>query len=247
MRSAWRSQAAPVPSEQETVLSYLPLVRQIAGRLAMRMPPGLETQDLVGAGVLALIQALRELDASRKETGQAYVAIRVRGAMLDAIRKHDRVPRAVRDRYRQYVRAIRLLENRLGRAPDEQEIRSELGLSEEAYRVFLDQARPLSFLQIEEMSLSERALDEIARERKALDALSPESSAEWREIHAILSRAIDALPERERLVIELYYYEELNLKEIGALLGVGESRVCQLHTQALLRLKARLQKEDLET
>lgn len=247
MHSPWRSQAASAPSEQESVLSYLPLVRQIASRLALRMPPGLETQDLVGAGVLALIQALRELDASRKETGQAYVAIRVRGAMLDAIRKHDRIPRAVRDRYRQYVRAIRALENRLGRAPDEQEIRCELGLSEEAYQMFLDQARPLSFLQLEELSLSERALEEIARGKRAPDALSPESSAEWREIHAILGRAIDALPDRERLVIELYYYEELNLKEIGALLGVGESRVCQLHTQALLRLKARLQREDLET
>ncbi len=247
MHSAWRSQAASIPTEQEAVLSYLPLVRQIAGRLALRLPPGIETQDLVGAGVLALIQALRELDASRKETGQAYVAIRVRGPCWDAIRKHDRVPRAVRDRYRQYVRAIRSLENRLGRPPDEQEIRGELGLSEEAYRVFLDQARPLSFLQLEELTLSERALEEITREKRSPDALSPESSAEWREIHAILARAIDALPERERLVIELYYYEELNLKEIGALLGVGESRVCQLHTQALLRLKARLQREDLET
>lgn len=247
MHSPWRSQAASAPSEQEVVLSYLPLVRQIASRLALRLPPGLETQDLVGAGVLALIQALRELDASRNETGQAYVAIRVRGAMLDAIRKHDRVPRTVRERYRQYIRTIRSLENRLGRAPDEQEIRSELGLSDEAYRVFLDQARPLSFLQLEELTLSERALEEIARGRRAPNALSPESSAEWQEIHAILTRGIDALPERERLVIELYYYEELNLKEIGALLGVGESRVCQLHTQALLRLKARLQREDLET
>jgi RNA polymerase sigma factor for flagellar operon FliA len=247
MHSAWTYQAVPVVSEQEAVLSYLPWVRQIAGRLAMRMPAGLETQDLVGAGVLALIKALRELDASRRETVQAYVAIRVRGAMLDAIRKHDRVPRGVRDRYRQYVRTIRSLENRLGRAPDEQEICNELGLSERAYRLFLDQARPLSFLQIEEMSLSERALEEIAQEREAIDGLSPESSAEWREVHAILSRAIEVLPERERQVIELYYYEELNLKEIGTLLGVSESRICQLHTQALLRLKARLQKEDLET
>lgn len=237
-------QEAPRPADDLAIVDHLPLVRRIAYRLSAQMPRSLDLQDLIGAGVIGLVQAARDYDAAHKSSFKTYASIRIRGAILDAIRERDPVPRSVRDRYKQYVRVIQDLENRLGRQPEDEEIRKELGLSKRSYEIFLDKARPLSFLSLDDLPLS-RKDGEPASGEGPYRMLDPGFSAEFSETRGLLAGAIGDLPEREQRVIQLYYYEELNLKEIGRVLGIGESRVCQLHTQALMRLKGSLNRGDV--
>jgi len=231
--------------EEDSILVHLPLVKWIAYRLAVRLPYNLEVRDLISAGTLGLLQAVRDFDPSKKNRFETYASIRIRGAMLDAIRDQDWTPRSFRDRYKKYIHSIRELGKRLGRAPDDDEIREELGLTMEQYEAFLDRARPLSFLSLEDLQLSQRALEELPGRASRSRSLDPGVAAELQEVRTLLAQAIDSLPERERQIIQLYYFEELNLKEIGKILGVGESRVCQLQAQALMRLKGKLRKEEL--
>jgi RNA polymerase sigma factor for flagellar operon FliA len=209
------------------------------------MPETLDVQDLISAGTVGLLQALRDFDPSRNNQFKTYASIRIRGAMLDAIREQDWVPRSFRDRYKQYVQRLNELTNRLGREPNEEEIRDDLGLSQEKYEAFLRRARSLSFLSLEELHVSDETAAEVSGKDQEWKK-NPALSAEFSEVRSLLARAIDSLPEREGLIIQLYYYEELNLKEIGKVLGVGESRVCQLQTQALMRLKGKIRKEALD-
>ncbi len=231
--------------EEETILEHLPLVKWIAYRLAVRLPYNLEVQDLISAGSLGLLQAMRDFDPSRKNRFQTYASIRVRGAMLDAIREQDWTPRSFRDRYKKYVHSVQQLSRRLGRPPDDDEIRSELGLSEEEYQAFLARARPLSFLSLEDLHLSPKAVEEMAGKSSRSKSTDPGLAAEFNEVRDMLAEAIDSLPEREARIIQLYYFEELNLKEIGKVLGIGESRVCQLQAQALMRLKGKVCREEM--
>lgn len=231
--------------EDQSVLQYLPLVKGIAYRLAVRMPHRAEMQDLISAGVVGLMQAMRDYDPSRNNRFQTYAYIRIRGAMLDSIREQDWVPRSFRDRYKQFIQVIHDLSNRLGREPEEEEIREALEMTPEEYATFLEKARPLSFLSLDDLPLSRDALEGLARNPYASAVAGPGESAELQEVRQSLGDALDKLPEREKLVIQLYYFNELNLKEIGKVLGVGESRVCQIHTQALMRLKGRLGSQDL--
>ena len=231
--------------EEDSILVHLPLVKWIAYRLAVRLPYNLEIQDLISAGTLGLLQAMRDFDPSRKNRFETYASIRIRGAMLDAIREQDWAPRSFRDRYKKYVHSIHELGKRLGRAPEDDEIRVELGLSQEQYASFLTRARPLSFLSLEDLQVSQRSLDEGPGKVSHAKTVDPAVAAELQEVRELLAGAIDSLPEREQRIIQLYYFEELNLKEIGKVLGIGESRVCQLQAQALMRLKGKLRKEEL--
>lgn len=236
-----------LPAESDArVLEHLPFVKWIAYRLAVRMPETLDIQDLISAGTVGLLQALRDFDPSRKNQFKTYASIRIRGAMLDAIREQDWVPRSFRDRYKKYVQRLNELTKRLGREPNEEEIRRDLGLSRSQYEGFLRRARSLSFLSLEELHVSNDTVAEFSGRDNESARKNPAVSAELSEVRKMLEKAIESLPERERLIIQLYYYEELNLKEIGKVLGVGESRVCQLQTQALMRLKGKLRKEALE-
>jgi RNA polymerase sigma factor for flagellar operon FliA len=228
------------------VLEHLPFVKWIAYRLAVRLPETLDIQDLISAGTVGLLQALRDFDPARKNRFRTYASIRIRGAMLDAIREQDWLPRSFRDRYKRYAQGMNNLANRLGREPSEEEIRNDLGLSQAQYEAFLRRARSLSFLSLEDLHVSNEMAVEVAGKENEPARKNPALSAERSELKNLLEKAIDSLPERERLIIQLYYYEELNLKEIGKVLGVGESRVCQLQTQALMRLKGKLHKEALD-
>jgi RNA polymerase sigma factor for flagellar operon FliA len=217
------------------VLEHAELVKRIAYHLAGRLPASVEVADLVQAGMLGLIEAAANYTADRGASFETYAGIRIRGAMLDALRKLDWVPRSVHRKARTAAAAIRELEAELGREARDVEIAARMDVPIDEYHRIVQNAASCRWSSLDESndedSIAARAADE--RSDPFRDAMDE-------RFRKALSKAIGELPERERLVMSLYYDEELNLKEIGAVLKVTESRVCQLHGQALVRLKARL-------
>jgi RNA polymerase sigma factor for flagellar operon FliA len=224
------------------ILTYAPLVKFVAGRVGASLPSHVDEQDLVSYGLLGLIGAIERFDPDREIKFETFAMARIRGAIIDELRSLDWVPRSVRTRARQIERAIAALEKELHRAPTDEEIAKKLGVTEEE----LDD----SLLEISRSSVG--ALDELWSPSAGGDSIAlidtiedetgpdPEVSLEQNEVKEALAESISDLPEREKLVVTLYYYEELTLREIGEVLGVTESRVSQLHTKAILRLKAHL-------
>ena len=225
------------------ILTYAPLVKYVAGRLGSGLPAHVEDDDLVSYGLLGLIGAIERFDPDRDIKFETYAIARIKGAIIDELRSMDWVPRSVRARARDIERAIADLERKLMRAPNDDEIAAKLGVSEEEFQD--------SLLEISRSSIA--ALDELwAGPSGSGDAVSlidtiedpqapqPQQAIAQTELREALGESIAQLPEREKLVVTLYYYEELTLREIGEVLGVTESRVSQLHTKAILRLKARL-------
>lgn len=233
--SAYKSRAA-AGNTDALVLRHAELVKRIAYHLAGRLPASVEVQDLIQAGMLGLLEAASNYTADRGASFETYAGIRIRGAMLDALRKLDWAPRSVHRKARAAAAAIRELEAEFGREARDGEIAGRMGVSiEEYHRITRDAANcrvaSLDDSSGEDDSLLMRVEDESA---------DPFLDASEHGFRAALANAIRELPERERLVMSMYYDDELNLKEIGAVLKVTESRVCQLHGQALVRLKARL-------
>lgn len=219
----------------DLVTQYLPQVRRQALSLQVRLPASIELDDLIQAGTLGLLEALGRFDASQGASFATFASQRIRGAMLDELRSRDWLPRSVRRNGRLVDEAVRRLEQRLGRSAEEAEIAAELDMEMADYRRLLNDTNNGQLLPFEE--LIEEGLEPGAGDRP-LD--SPFASLADGQQRARLVTAIEALPEREKLLMALYYQEELNLKEIGAVLGVTESRVCQLHSQAVSRLRAGL-------
>lgn len=216
---------------------HAPLVKRIAAHLLGRLPDGIEIDDLIQVGLMALLDAARSYTADKGASFETYASIRVRGAMLDEVRANDWAPRSVYRKQRQLNAAIRAVETRTGRHAGAQEVADELGVSLDEYFAMLNTtsaARMFSLDQAEEGS-------EFAAERQIDRQANPVQELESEEFREAMAAAIGKLPEREALVMALYYDEDLNLKEIGAVLGVSESRICQIHGQALARLRARLQ------
>lgn len=222
--------------QNEFVAQHAPLVKRIAFHLKSRLPPSVQTDDLIQAGMIGLLEASRNYDASQGASFETYAGIRIRGAMLDEIRRSDWAPRSLHRKVRQVAEAIRVIEAVAGRDARDDEIAQHLGVSLEDYHQLLQEAAGQKVFSFEELTGGdESAADGLCGHTCGLaDELAME---EFREA---LMRVIASLPERERLVMSLYYDEELNLREIGAVLNVSESRVCQIHGQALLRLKARM-------
>lgn len=218
------------------VTRHAELVRRIAHHLAARLPSSVEIEDLIQAGMIGLIEAARNFQPDQGATFETYASIRIRGAMIDAIRAGDWVPRSVHRRYREVVAATRAIEQRTGRAATAQEIAAALGMSVDEYHQILQDAARGQLLSLDEFA------DEHDGEPRLeeADTATPARRFEQSAFREALSEAIDKLPEREKLVLSLYYEQELNLREIGAILEVSESRVCQIHGQAMLRLRARL-------
>lgn len=217
---------------EELVIQYLPLVKRQVARIKPFLPSSVEEADIVGYGLLGLLEAITRYDAHKGVPFEAYAMMRIRGAIIDGLRAMGWIPRNAYRRVKQLQEAIEQLEEKLGKAPTEEEIACELGVSTEELHEITSEAACVLLLPWEEMS---RLAED--RERELLA-----EKAEVEELREVLSKAIDELPERERLVITLYFYEQLTLSEIAKLLNITEGRVCQLKTQALLRLKAALKR-----
>lgn len=223
---------------EQAVKSFAPMVKRIAYHLMARLPASVEVDDLIQAGLIGLVDAASHFDATQGASFETYAAQRVRGAMLDELRQADWLPRNARRNLRHIEAANSQLEQRLGRPPSEQEIADELNVPLAQYQQMLQDSKGCQLLYYEDFQGDE---DSDFFERYTLDAQSnPMELLQDDGFRTGLSHAIDGLPEREKLVMSLYYEQELNLKEIGAVLGVSESRVCQLHSQAISRLRSKM-------
>lgn len=229
------AQAAAVGDTERLVREHVDLVRKIAYHLVARLPPSVDVDDLIQSGVIGLLEAAQNFDASQGASFETFAGLRIRGAMIDHIRPNDWTPRSLSRRAREVAAAVQRVEARVGRDAQDAEVMAELGMDAEAYHATL---RDLACVRISSLDALPAAAGGDAGMRD--DSASPELQTLGAHFHAALAAAIDALPERERLVMSLYYSEELNLREIGGVLGVTESRACQLHSRAVLRLRAAL-------
>lgn len=223
----------------ELIMKYAPLVKNIVGRLAAKLPiDSADKEDLINVGIMGLMSALEKFDKTRNVQFETYASFRIRGAVLDELRSKDWVPRATRSKDNKLENAMAALRKRLGREPGEEEIAAYLGISLEVYFKLLDEARCVSLISTE--NLPPDYLERYRRE-DIMDEISkgnPLNSLVSMEAKDNLKKAIDQLPEKERLVLSLYYYEEMTMKEAGRVMDLTESRVCQLHAQAVLRLRS---------
>jgi RNA polymerase sigma factor for flagellar operon FliA len=223
------------------ILHYAPLVKYVAGRVGSGLPAHVEQADLVSYGTFGLIDAITRYEPSREVRFESYAMARIRGAIIDELRSTDWIPRSVRMRARQFERTVAALEARLQRSPTDAEVAEEMGTDVEEIRKFLGQ---LSLVNV--VALDELLTDEEGGAPRLVDTLQdstapdPQAVAEHGEARQLLARAVEQLPDREKVVVSLYYFEGLTLAEIGRVLGVTESRICQLHTKAVLHLRTKL-------
>lgn len=235
MNAAAQYKAVQRASANDCVHQHADLVRRIAHHLAARLPASVEIDDLIQAGMIGLIEASRSYDADQGASFETYASIRIRGAMIDEIRRGDWVPRSVHRRARDAAAAIRRIEQQTGRAASATDVAAAMDMPLPDYlRLMEDAARG------QVLSLESRIEDHGELDTTAKGGPTPQQMMERGEFGRELAKAITQLPEREQLVLSMYYEQELNLKEIGAVLGVSESRVCQIHGQAMVRLRGRL-------
>jgi RNA polymerase sigma factor for flagellar operon FliA len=226
-------------SEQDSDLlvnQHAPLVKRIAYHLMNRLPPNVQVDDLIQAGMIGLLEASRNYDPSQGASFETYAGIRIRGSMLDEIRRSDWTPRSVHRKARMVADAMRQIENQQGRDARDVEVAEVLELSLEDYHRILLDASGCRIFSVEDL----QTVGEISQERSNSAETGPFDGVQNEAFREALAEAIAGLPERERLVIALYYDEEMNLREIGQVLGVTESRACQIHSQATFRLRSRL-------
>jgi RNA polymerase sigma factor for flagellar operon FliA len=224
--------------QEEQITKYAPLVKRIAYHMMARLPASVEVDDLIQVGLIGLMDAVSRFDGTQGAQFESYATQRIRGAMLDELREADWLPRHVRQKSRQIETAIHTLQQRLGKPPTEQEISTEMGIPIDQYQGMLNDVKGSQLLYYEDFSDDDSAN---FLERYLVDGSSdPLALLEDEGFRASLIQAIHTLPERERSMMGMYYEQDMNLKEIGVVLGVSESRVCQLHSQAVARLRAQL-------
>jgi RNA polymerase sigma factor for flagellar operon FliA len=229
-------------SEREAlIIEHLALIKHVAHRVATRLPASVEINDLVNAGVLGLIDAVDKFEPDRGVKFKTYAELRVRGAMIDSLRDIDWAPRSLRRKSRDLERTYGELEQKLGRPATDEEVSQALGQNLEGFHALLDQLNGLTIGSFDD-SFQHDDSEAVINYYPDDGTNNPHVRFEAAELARVLAEAIDALPEKERLVLSLYYYEELTMKEIGGVLGVNESRVSQLHSKATLRLRSKLKK-----
>lgn len=229
-------------TQERLVLEYAPLIKYIAARMAMRLPPHISLDDLISAGMLGLLDAIKKFDPTKKISFRTYAEFRIKGAILDELRNLDWVPRSIRKKSSQLEKVYTRLLIELGRPAEAEEVAEALGLTLEEFHQLLDETKTISLLDVEVVrrnlsELSETELCEILQDENARD---PFIAVHFGELRQALLKALEALPDKEKLLISLYYYEELTMKEIGTIMGYTESRISQLHTQAIYHLWSKL-------
>ncbi|MGE5550311.1 MAG: RNA polymerase sigma factor WhiG [Bacteroidota bacterium] len=234
-----KSQAA----REALVLRFAPLVKYVAGRVAIGMPPNVDFDDLVSFGIFGLMDALDKFEPERGIKFETYAIARIRGAILDGLRSNDWVPRSVRQKARELERVCADLENHLGRSATDAEISQAMNLTLDQFHALLSEVSCTTLTSLDEIWMVHSNEEEAVRVMDLVrdsESYDPIRVVEIEEIKQQLAEAIAKLPERERLVVALYYYEGLTLKEIGEILDISESRVSQIHTKAVFRLRGRL-------
>ncbi|GMV39220.1 MAG: RNA polymerase sigma factor WhiG [Myxococcales bacterium] len=250
--NALMSQDAEVTSRNELVGRYAPVVRFVASKIAQRLPPSVELDDLISAGIIGLLDAIDKYDATKSDNFKRYAEIRIRGAILDELRSLDWVSRSVRRQSSKLDSIEKSMKQKLGRAPSDEEMADVMGLDAEGYRELLNRLKPVLVVSFEDLGTGsdgeKRSFDDFIKDPRAVN---PQAHTYFVMVRRILTEIIEKLPEKQRIVISLYYFDDMNLKEIGKVLDVTESRVSQLHSQAMktlnLRLKKRLDETDLRS
>jgi RNA polymerase sigma factor for flagellar operon FliA len=228
---------------ERLILHYSPLVKYVAGRVGVGLPPNIEQADLVSYGIFGLIDAIEKFDLERAIKFETYAISRIKGAIIDELRSIDWIPRSVRYKAREVEKAYAALEAKLHRSPTESEVAEELGIKLEDLHTIFSQVSFVNVVALDELLTAggekgdKLSLVDTLEDTKAED---PVAAFETEETKYLLAKAINTLPEREKIVVTLYYYEGLTLAEIGQVLGVTESRICQMHTKAVLQLRGKL-------
>lgn len=236
MDSATAINHAHQQTQEMLIKSHTLLVKRIAYHLSGRLPRSVQLDDLIQAGMLGLLESLKHYDDTKGASFETYASIRIRGAMLDEVRKNDWVPRSVYRNARTIAQAVREVEKRLARDAKDQEVAAELGIGLPQYYEMLSDSNGAHLLGFEDLGVT----DDVLKDESLGESTEPHVHAQRADMRRYLSHIIDALPKNEQMVLSLYYEHELNLKEIGDVLGVTESRVSQIHSQATHRIKARL-------
>ena len=244
--AAWRAYQGVSPSavdEKDLIERYLPLVRNVVDRIKLNVPAHVDADDLYSVGITGLIAAVRKFDPEQGNTFASYAAMRIRGAILDELRRMDWCPRRARARARKLKTAINDVEQKLGRAATDDEVRPALGLNAKEYAKWVEEAKPVTFINIDQESEADEgkggSLHELLADENDVtgrDALEKE------EFVQLLTQRIAELPDIPKKIIAMYYYENLRLAEIAAVFGLTESRICQIHAQTILGLRAYLQR-----
>ncbi len=231
-----------IDPESKIIEQKAGLVKRIAQHLLGRLPPCVQLEDLIQAGMMGLLEASKNYDISKGASFDTYASIRIRGAMLDEIRKGDWAPRSVHRNTRKVAKAIREIENQTGRDAKDHEVAKNLNISLQEYHEWLQETNGSRMFAFYDVGLNEEAITSGMH----VTTPGPLDGLQQDDFKQSLAKGIESLPERERLVLTLYYDEELNLREVGQILGVSESRISQIHSQAMARLQTRLREWNLQ-
>jgi RNA polymerase sigma factor for flagellar operon FliA len=243
LQAEWRKyRVTHDPDIRERMLvQYLPLVKQIAGRLLISLPKSVTLDELVSSGIMGLISAVENYDYTMGFKFETYAASRVKGAIYDGLRELDWVPRSIRQKARRLERTMEALYKELGRAPTDQEMANKLGVGTDEYRELLDEVAVTSLLSLDEVFVNSKgdsaSLSDFLEDHDCRDV---QDMIELKELKQATIDTLKELPEQEKLVMALYYYEEMTLKEIGMVMDISESRVSQIHTKAVMHLRSRI-------
>ncbi len=243
-QNGWSESRISKHDREYYITEYAPLIKVVAGRLAMRLPSHIDQNDLLSAGIMGLLDAVEKFDPKKGVAFKSYAEFRIRGAMLDELRAMDWVPRSVRKNAKLLEKAYGKVERRTMKPATDEEVAKELGVDMDSFHRLIDETRGISVFNEEDLGelLAHKKISDSFHTTDGSIMIDPADSLDLREMKEVLAKAIDALPKKERTVVTLYYYEELTMKEIGNVIGYTESRISQLHTKAVIRLRHKIRR-----